>query len=218
MNSILKIFLVEDHSVVREGLKMLVDAQPDMKVVGEAGDGKTAWQMARTLRPDVVVMDISMPELNGARSTQKIKQDLPDTKVLALTIHEEKGYLRALLEAGASGYVLKRVAAEELIHAIRKVAEGGIYLDPSLTDKVLDTFVRKDTLEEQLSNSTLSDREDEVMRLIAQGYSYKEIAVQLGISVKTVETYKARAVEKLGLSSRADIVRYAMQKGWLQGV
>jgi DNA-binding NarL/FixJ family response regulator len=211
----LRIFLAEDHSVMREGLKMLVNAQPDMEVIGEAGDGLTAWQLAKELKPDVVVMDISMPQASGHEATQKLRQTSPDIKILALTVHEERGYLRALLEAGVSGYLLKRVAAEELILAIRKVAEGGVYLDPSLASKVVGSFVHQESPPHVLQGSELSDREAEVTRLIAQGFSYKEIANQLHISVKTVETYKARAMEKLNLSSRADIVRYAIRQGWL---
>lgn len=212
----LRIFLAEDHSVVREGLKLLVNAQPDMEVIGEAGDGRTALREAIELRPDVIVMDISMPELNGDRATQELKQTLPEVKVLALSVHEDKSYLRQLLKAGASGYVLKRAAAEELINAIRIVAEGGVYLDPSLAGKVVSGFVQNPFKEHSTRESTLSLREYEVLRMIAQGYSNKEIAAQLDISVKTVETYKSRAMDKTGLQSRADIVRYAIQRGWLQ--
>ena len=211
----LRVFLADDHAVVREGLKSLVNAQPNMEVNGEAADGRTACQMVQELQPDVVVMDVSMPEMNGARATVQIKQECPNVKVLALTVHEDKGYLRQLLEAGASGYVLKRAAAEELIHAIRTVAAGGIYLDPALAGTLVSNFVRKPG-KEAAEKGDLSEREEEVVRLLARGYSNKEIASQLTLSVKTVETYKARSLEKLGLHSRADLVRYAVQRGWLQ--
>src|SRR3954452_14708278 len=139
----LRVFLADDHAVVREGLKALVNAQAGMEVVGEVGDGQSALDAATALQPDVVVMDISMPGLSAARATGQIKQACPRVKVLALTVHEDRGYLRQLLEAGASGYVLKRAAAEELIHALRTVAAGGVYLDPSLAGQVVGTFVRK---------------------------------------------------------------------------
>jgi DNA-binding NarL/FixJ family response regulator len=211
----LRVFLADDHAVVREGLKALVNAQPEMEVVGEAADGRTATEQVQKLHPDVVVMDVSMPEMNGAQATERLKQTCPLVKVLALTVHEDKGYLHQLLEAGAVGYVLKRAAAEELIRAIRTVAAGGVYLDPTLAGKVVGGFVRKPG-KHSAAGESLSERETEVVRMLARGHSNKEIAAKLSLSVKTVETYKARSLEKLGLHSRADLVRYAMQRGWLQ--
>jgi DNA-binding NarL/FixJ family response regulator len=211
----LRIFLADDHAVVREGLKALINSQPDMQVIGEAEDGRAACQWARDLQPDIVILDVSMPHLNGAQAAEQLKRVCPNARVLALTVHEDTGYLRQLLEAGAAGYVLKRSAAEELIRAIRIVAAGGVYLDPNLAGKVVDRFVRKQSTNDALQGSDLSDRETEVLRLVAQGYSNKEIAAQLNISIKTVETYKARSIEKLGLHSRVEIVRYALQQGWL---
>jgi DNA-binding NarL/FixJ family response regulator len=211
----LRVFLADDHAVVREGLKALINAQAGMEVVGEAADGQAALGAATELRPDVVVMDISMPRLSGARATEQLKQACPLVKVLALTVHEDKSYLRQLLQAGAEGYVLKRAAAEELVHAIRAVAAGKVYLDPSVAGKVVGSFVRKGGAREALQETDLSGREEEVVRLIAQGYSNKEIAARLSLSVKTVETYKARSLEKLGLRSRTELVRHALQCGWL---
>jgi DNA-binding NarL/FixJ family response regulator len=211
----LRVFLADDHAVVREGLKALVSAQPGMEVSGEASDGQTACQQIQELQPDVVVMDVSMPEMSGAETTAQLKHTCPHVKVLALTVHEDKGYLRRLLEAGASGYMLKRAAAEELIRAIRTVAAGGVYLDPALAGKVVGSFVRHPAGKGVVKGGDLSDRETEVLRLIAAGHSNKEIAGRLSLSVKTVETYKARSMEKLGLHSRADLVRYAVQCGWL---
>jgi DNA-binding NarL/FixJ family response regulator len=212
----LRVFLVDDHAVVREGLKALINAQPDMEVSGEAGDGRTACERVKKLQPHVVVMDVSMPEMNGAQATEWLRREYPPAKVLALSVHEDKGYLRQILEAGASGYVLKRAAAEELIRAVRTVAAGGVYLDPSLAGKVVGGFVRKSAAQGAPEGEELSDREEEVVRLTAAGYSNKEIAGRLDLSVKTVETYKARSLEKLGLHSRADLVRYALERGWLQ--
>ena len=212
----LRIFLADDHAILRDGLKALVNAQPDMEVTGEADNGRAAWLAAKELRPHVVVMDVSMPDLNGAQATKRLKQSCPDVKVLALTAHEDKGYLRHLLEAGASGFLLKRAATTELIRAIRVVAAGGAYIDPTLAGKVLSSLMRQSSTKNASEGSDLSERETEVLRQIAWGYSNKEIATQLDISVKTVETYKARLSEKLELKTRAEIVRYAARQGWLE--
>ena len=211
----LRVFLADDHAVVREGLKALINSQAGMEVVGEAADGRTACVKAEEMRPDIVVMDVTMPDLDGVQATRELRGRCPDVKVLALTVHEERSYLRDLIEAGASGYVLKRSAAEDLVHAVQVVARGDMYLDPSVTAVVLGNFARTRPSDDRASTA-LSDRETEVMQLIAQGHSNKDIAARLDISVKTVETYKARSKEKLGLTGRADIVRFALQKGWLQ--
>jgi DNA-binding NarL/FixJ family response regulator len=208
----LRIFLADDHAVVREGLRSLVNGAPGMVVCGDAADGLAACEQIERLLPDVAVMDVSMPVLGGAEATARLKRSCPQVKVLALTVHEDRGYLHRLLEAGACGYVLKRAAAEELIHAIRAVAAGGTYLDPAIAGKVVGGFVRPRPAE----GGELSEREIEVVRLTAAGHSNKEIAAQLELSVKTVESYKARSLEKLGLHSRADLVRYALQRGWLR--
>ena len=210
----LRVLLADDHAIVREGLKALINAHPDMEVVGEATDGRTACAKTKELRPDVVVMDVSMPDVNGVQATREVHRQWPDIKVLALTVHEERSYLRELMEAGASGYVLKRSAAEDLVHALRVVARGDVYLDPSVAAVVLGKLTR--THRQETPSPDLSERETEVLQLIAQGHSNKEIAGRLRISVKTVETYKARSMEKLGLTGRADIVRFALQNGWLQ--
>jgi len=212
----LRIFLADDHAVVRAGLKTLVDAQSDMIVVGEAGDGQAALEQVPDCKAEVVIMDLSMPLLNGAEATAQLQQQCPDVKVLALSVHEDTGYLRKLLEAGASGYVLKRSAADTLIQAIRMVAAGGVYLDPAIAGKVVGSLLGKPLALSDSAAAELSERETDVIRLLAQGYSNKEIATQLNLSVKTVETYKARAMEKIGLDSRVAIVRYALQRGWLQ--
>lgn len=212
----LRIFLADDHPLVRTGLKGLIDAQHDMLVVGEASDGRTTWADVQRLTPDVVVMDLNMPDTNGTRVTEWIKRDAPTTKVLILTLHEEQGYLRHALEVGASGYVLKRAGGDEVILAIRAVAAGGVYLDPALTSRLVGAVAPQSAYSTPNQRSMpLSDRERTVLQGVARGYSHKELGQQLAISVKTVETYRARVVEKLGLTSRAAIVRYALHQGWL---
>jgi DNA-binding NarL/FixJ family response regulator len=206
----LRILLADDHHVVRAGLRSLIDDQADMEVVGEAADGAAACRLARELGPDVAVLDVSMPIVGGAKATEQITRDLPETRVVALTVHEDRGYLQQLLQAGAAGYVLKRAAADDLIHAIRTVARGGTYLDPSLAGKVADALAGRPA-----RAGELSDREEEVLKLIARGFTNREIADKFELSVKTVETHKARAIQKLGLDSRAGIVAHAIQAGWM---
>ena len=213
----LRVLLADDHAIVREGLKALINVHPDMEVVGEAADGRTACSKTSELHPDVVVMDVSMPDVDGVHATREVRRQSPAVRVLALTVHEERSYLRELMEAGASGYVLKRSAAEDLVHALRVVARGDVYLDPSVAAVVLGKLARTRP-QENSENVELSARETEVLQLIAQGHSNKEIAGRLDISIKTVETYKARSMEKLGLAGRADIVRFALQKGWLKDI
>jgi DNA-binding NarL/FixJ family response regulator len=196
-------------------LKALINTQHDMRVIGEAGDGQTAWHQARDCQPDVVVLDISMPNMNGMQVTVQLKRDCPNLKVLVLSVHEEPIYLRELLAVGAAGYILKHAAADTLIHAIRVVAAGAIYLDPAMTEHVLTHFVRVPATAGDVVGGELSAREQEVVQYIAQGYSYKEIATKLALSAKTVDTYRIRALKKLGLPNRAALVRYALEHGWL---
>ena len=208
--------LADDHEVVREGLKALVEAQADMEVVGEAADGRAAVQRAQELQPDVLVMDISMPGLNGLKATEMVKQLCPQVRVLTLTRHTDAGFIQQLLAAGASGYVLKQSASSELVRAIRTVASGASYLDPQITGKVIGGYVSRKARFNEEPAKELSEREREVLRLIAWGYSNKEVAARLDISVKTVEAHKANTMKKLGLTSRIDIIRYALLQGWLQ--
>ncbi|HEX8353571.1 MAG TPA: response regulator transcription factor [Pyrinomonadaceae bacterium] len=213
----LRVFLADDHMVVREGLKSLVNAQPDMHVVGEADNGVAAWREACRIKPDVVVMDVSMPDMTGAEATERIGRDCPQVRVLALTVYEDRSYLRQMLDAGASGYVLKRAVTDELVRAIRTVAAGGSYVDPTLAGGLVSGyFNHQDTAEGRAPAGELSEREGQVLRLIAWGYSNKEIGWKLNISAKTVDTYKVRLMEKLNLRSRTDIVRYALRQGLLQ--
>ena len=219
----IRVLIADDHAVVRDGLRALVDAEPGLTVIGEAADGQEAWLRACELGPDVLLLDLSMPGVGGADAAERIVKDCPSVRVLALTMHEERGYVTRLLRAGAAGYVLKRTASAELVRAIRTVAAGGTYVDPSLAATLLAA--------EQAHRSTgggvrqgarageLTARESEVLRLVARGHSNKEIAAALEISVKTVETHKANGMTKLGLGSRAALVRFAMDEGWLtQGV
>jgi len=210
-----RVFLADDHAIVRGGLKALINSEPGMVVVGEAADGLEVCIQVPSVRPDVVVMDVSMPGLTGSQATERLQRECPEVKVLALTVHEDKGYIRQLLAAGASGYALKRAAPEELIRAIQIVAAGGVYLDPTVAGKVVGGFV-KPAQKGTTKVGELSDRETQVAQLTAAGHGNKEIASKLDLSVKTVETYRARSMEKLGLKSRAELVRYAFQQGWLK--
>jgi DNA-binding NarL/FixJ family response regulator len=212
----LRILVADDHAVLRDGLKALVSAQPDMEIVGEAENGQTTYERAKELMPDVVLMDISMPELNGVQATELLRRDCPRVKILVLTAYKDKGYLDRLLKVGASGFILKLSAAEELIGAIRLVAEGKTYLDPQMVDRIAEGYVRSKTLKGEVRQRELTSREEEVLRLIARGYSNKEISSQLKIAVKTVESHKANLMQKLELRSRTEIVRYAVRQGWLQ--
>ena len=210
----LRILLADDHATVRQGLKLLIDSEPDMAVVGEAGDGSEAVHKARELSPDVVVMDLSMPGMNGLAATRALKQLQPDTLIVTLTRHGDHAYLQELLREGVAGYVLKRSAPTELLHAIRAAAAGGQYLDSTLTARVTAGLTGKEG-SAKLPTTALTEREAEVLRLIASGYSNKEIAAQLSLSVKTVEAHKANAMRKLELTGRFDIVKYAILQGWL---
>jgi DNA-binding NarL/FixJ family response regulator len=213
----LRVAVADDHPVVRAGLKILLDSQPDISVVGDVADGPAAVRAAIELQPDVFIMDICLPLLGGAEATEQIRKACPAVRVLALTAHDNIAYAQLLLKAGAAGYVSKRAAAEELIRAVRALAAGGVYLDPGVAGQLVFAGARGSQSRQHGAVADLSEREAEVVRLIAQGHVTKEIAVRLQLSTRTLETYKARAMEKLGLSSRADIVRYALQRGWLKG-
>lgn len=212
----IKIILAEDHKTVREGIKLLVNAQSDMEVVGEAGDGEMALTIAKELKPDMVLMDISMPGMNGLKATKKLRELYPDIKILTLTRHTDDGYLQQLIGAGANGYVLKQSAPTELINAIRSIGEGKAYLDPALTERVMGGYMSKAASRRGETKGELTGRESETLRLIAWGYSNKEIGARLDLSVKTIEAHKANAMRKLDISSRIDIVRYAILQGWMQ--
>lgn len=210
----LQIVIADDHSVIREGLKTLFASQSDLEVVGEAERGEDACRLAAELKPDVLIMDVSMPGLGGAGATKRLKETCPGVKVLAFSAYEDEVYVRQLLAAGASGYILKRTAASEIARAVRVVADGGLYLDPFVARKVTVAPSPRGGGGEGVES--LSDREKAVLRSTARGLTNKEMAELLSVSVKTIETYKARMGRKLGLSSRADMVRYALAQGWLK--
>lgn len=216
MDRKLRVLLAEDHQTVREGVKLLVNAQPDMEVVGEASDGDEAIAEVQRLGPDILLMDISMPGLNGLRATKKLRAMASDVKILTLSRHTDDGYLQQLLAAGANGYVLKQSAPTNLITAIREVANGNAYLDPALTRKVIGGYAERSQSLRGEGHKELTDRESEVLRLISLGYSNKEIGTSLDLSVKTIEVHKANAMRKLGIAGRIDIVRYAILQGWMQ--
>lgn len=219
MNKI-KILLADDHAVLRTGLRLLINSQPDMEVVGEAGDGLKAIEEAALLKPDIIIMDITMPGISGIEATSKIKKEMPGIKVLALTVHEDEAHLKRFLEAGASGYVPKKAADVQLLEAIRVVYSGEAYLHPSQASMLVESIKKGEDLtgSKQDEMALLSPRERRVMELLAQGYTNQEASEKLFLSVKTVETYKARLMEKLNLKSRADLIRYALQKGILNSV
>ena len=213
----LRIVIAEDHETVRDGLKLIVESQDDMEVVGEAGDGREAIELAQELKPDIVLMDVSMPVLNGLTASAKLNRIMPEIKILTLTRHTDEAYLQELLQAGVSGYVLKQSTSAELVRAIRAVAKGDKYLDPAITGKVFDNYTEtRGKLRGEIRGIKLTGRESETLRLIALGYSNKEIADQFDLSIKTIESHKANAQKKLDISSRKEIISYAILQGWMQ--
>lgn len=212
----LRVLVADDHPVVLAGIRALLNRNPGVEIIGEAHDGRTALQMAIELQPSILVLDFSMPDLNGVEVTKRLLAERPHSKVIVLTVHEDRSYLRKLIEVGAVGYVLKRSAADDLLRAIQAVAAGGVYLDPSIAGHAIDRIPNR-LKEATNGRAELSEREVEVLRLTAVGHSNKAIANILRISVKSVETYKARAMDKLGFRSRVELVGYAVEKGWLMG-
>ncbi len=209
-----RILLADDHAVLRAGLKLLIDAQPDMACVGEAGNGVETLERVQELQPDLVLLDLSMPRLGGLVALPEIRRRAPNPHTLVLTMHADEEYMRQALANGASGYVLKQAADQELLSAIRAVMRGQVYIHPAMT-KTLLSGVIEDTSSSLTPAAVLSEREMQVIVQVARGNTNREIADRLGLSVKTVETYRARAMEKLGLMSRAALVRYAQEQGWL---
>jgi len=214
MSPCIRILLADDHPIVLNGLRSLILAEHDFELVGEAVSGLEALKLVREKKPDVAVIDISMPGLNGISLSRRIMQETPSVRVLVLTLHEDRAYLRQAIDAGVRGYLLKRSAAENFAQAIRAVLVGGLYVDPAIANYLFDSTPKRAGANRS-AMQPLTDREGEVLKLVALGYTNKEIANRLDVGVKSVETYKSRGVEKLGLKTRAELVRYASAQGWL---
>jgi DNA-binding NarL/FixJ family response regulator len=214
-----RIVLADDHPIVLDGLRALIKAQDDLELVGEATNGLAALRIIKEQKPDLAVIDISMPELNGIALGRRLADELPTVKLLVLTLHEDRAYLKQALDAGVRGYVLKRTAAENLAAAIRAVLSGGLYVDPAIAGRVLQPNTKNGGRAGPESGSlALTEREAEVLKLVALGFTNKEIARRLDVGVKSIETYRARGSEKLGIKTRAELVRYAAAQGWLADV
>ncbi len=210
----IRVFLVDDHLILREGIRSLLGKVPDIEMVGEAGDGAEAVAKVEQLVPDVVLMDITMPGMSGLEATKQIKQKYPQVKILILTIHETNQYLSQMLQAGASGYVVKTAAASELISAIRAVHQGDVYLYPSITRMLVEDYLQRvKGGEEKTSYEGLTSREREILMHIAEDKKNKEIADLLGISVRTVQSHRTNLMDKLGARDRTELVKYAIRKG-----
>ena len=210
----IRVLIVDDHAVVRAGIHLLLDSQPDIEVVGEAPDGRGGLAQAQKLRPNVVLMDIAMPDMGGVEATQAIKESCPQVQVLALTMHEDAPYFFRMLQAGAIGYVVKGADPSELLSAIRAVAQDKAYLFPSLTRKLLDDYLeRLDVGEEKDSYARLTTREKEVLKLIGDGYTSREIAEMLFLSINTVDRHRTNVMDKLGMHNKSQLIKFAIRKG-----
>ena len=210
----IQVVLADDHPIVLAGIRALLMQEPGLRIAGEATNGIEALRLITRQRPDIAVLDVSMPGLNGVAVTRRVRDAGLRTRIIALTVHQEAAYLRQLLTLGMGGYVLKSSAADDLIRAIRAVHAGGIYFDPSMAGRLVETTSRRAP---GLQKSDLSEREEAVLRRVALGHTSREIAQQLSLGVKTVETYKARGMEKLGLDNRAELIRHAIGQGWMSG-
>jgi two-component system response regulator NreC len=207
----IRVLIADDHAVVRAGLRALLSSAPDLDLVGEASGGVEAVELAVKLHPDIVVLDLSMPDLDGISAVRQIKASCPQTRLVILTVHEDDALLRAAVKAGASGYILKRAAEAELISAISMVMRGDLYVDPAMIRSILSEVQVRQSAPETIE--PLTPREIEILKLIVQGYTNRQMAEELGISIRTVEGHRANVLEKLGLQSRVELVRYAKQHG-----
>jgi two-component system response regulator NreC len=206
-----RVLLADDHGLIRQGLRALLEGQ-GFQVVGEASDGHEMLRTAEKTHPDVAIVDIRMPVLNGVDAARELTKSSPNTKVIILSQHDENQYVTEALKAGAKGYVLKSQGAQDLVHAIREVCRGSVYLSPSISNTVVGAYLSKSTV----SSDALSGRERQVLQLVGEGKSTKDIAVQLGISVKTAESHRARLMKKLDIHETASLVRYAIRRGLIQ--
>jgi DNA-binding NarL/FixJ family response regulator len=213
----IRVMICDDHTILREGIRLLLNSQPDIEVVEEAVDGREAVEKARAVKPDVILMDIAMPFLNGLEATKQIRRDNPNARVLVLTMYESDEYVSQMLEAGAAGYVLKKVAGSELVYALRAVYQGEAFLYPSITKRLVEDYLRRvESGQERDTFDGLTDREREVLQLIAEGHTNKEIADLLNLSVRTVQNHRAHIMEKLGMHDRGELIKYAIQKGIIE--
>ena len=215
MNEKTRVLLVDDHTILRTGLRMFFNSQEDMVVIGEAVSGEDALEKVQLHQPDVVILDISMPGMNGIEAIARIKQLTPDVGILMLTMHEAEEYLQHAMQAGASGYVLKKAADSELLEAVRAVARKEIFLHPVLASMLIQSLYQPEAKEKSKNSIKLTERETEVLKLVTLGHTNKEIGEKLAVSIKTVETHKARVMEKTGCERRSELVRYAMQEGFI---
>jgi len=209
----IKILIVDDHKITRQGLCSLLENEDDIKVVGQAEDGRAAIELAREFLPHIIIMDVSMPGLNGMQATRQIIKEFEDIKVIALSMHSDTLFVCEMLKSGASGYLLKDCAFEELVNSIRTVIAGKVYLSPSISGVVVDDYLHTLSKKEPLASDVLTDREQEVLQLMAEGESTKQIALKLHISIKTVETHRRQIMNKLGIHSVAELTKYAIRKG-----
>lgn len=208
-----KVLLVDDHAIIRQGLSSLLEKQPDIEVVGGVEDGREAMDTVRKLAPDLVIMDISMPNLNGIDATRKIAEEISGVKIIALSIHSSRRFVAEMLKAGASGYILKDCLFDELMEAIKTVLRGEIYLSPKITGVVIDDYVQRLSKQCQPNGPILSDREREVLQLLAEGKSTKQIALQIHVSTKTIESNRRNIMDKLKINSVAELTKYAVREG-----
>ncbi len=219
MSARYRIVLADDHPIVLDGLRGLIKAQNDLDLVGEATSGLAALRLIKEQKPDLAVIDISMPELNGISLGRRLADEMPSVKLLVLTLHEDRAYLKQALDAGIRGYILKRSAAENLIQAICAVLVGGLYVDPAIAGRVFQSSPRRvGRANTDIASLELTEREAEVLKLVALGFTNKEISRRLDVGVKSIETYRARGSEKLDIKTRAELVRYAAAQGWLADV
>ncbi len=209
----IRILLADDHKIVRDGLRTLIEKEAGMEVIGEAENGRKALKMAQKIRPSVVIMDVTMPDMNGIEATRKIVTEIPGVKVIALSMHSDRRFVLGMLEAGASGYLMKDCAFDELAKAVRSIATGHTYLSPSIADVIVKGYLDKVNEKISVARSPLTQREREILQLLAEGQSSKEIAAHLGVSVKTVETHRRNMMQKLNMRSVAELTKYAIREG-----
>jgi len=209
----IKVLLVDDHAIIREGLRSLLEKQPEMEVIADTDDGRKALDLVQKLLPNIVIMDISMPGLNGIEATRQITAEFPDVKVIALSIHSKRRFVADMLSAGATGYILKECLFDELVQAIKAVAAGGRYLSPRITDLVVSDYVKRLSATADSPFEALTTREREVLQLVAEGKSTKQIALELHVSTKTIEANRRQIMEKLDIHSVAELTKYAVREG-----